>query len=155
MALVELRGLKIQLQDLLDKKIIWPIVSLWGNSMLFVKKKDSLLRLCIDYRVLNKITIENKYPLPQINDLFDQCKRANDFSKIDMWSNYHYLRIDEEDISKSAFRIYYGHYWVLSNFIRTHKCSNWVNDLINQVFKDQLDKFVVVFIVTIWRTTLV
>ena len=78
--------------------------------MLFVKKKDGTLRMCIDYQELNKITIKNKYPLPRIDDLFDQLKGASVFSKIDLRSGYYQLRIKEEDVPKTAFRTRYGHY---------------------------------------------
>ena len=89
MAPVELKELKLQLQELLEKGFIRPSVSPWGGSVLFVKKKDGTLRLCIDYRQLNKLTIKNKYPLPIIDDLFDQLKGASIFSKIDLRSGYH------------------------------------------------------------------
>jgi hypothetical protein len=88
MSLLELIELKIQLQELLDKEYIRPSVSPWGAPILFVKK-DGTLRLCIDYRQLNKMTIKNKYPLPRINDLFDQVWGAKIFSKLDLRSDYH------------------------------------------------------------------
>ena len=89
MAPLELRELKVQLQDLVDKGFIRPSVSPWGAPVLFVKKKDGSMRLCIDYRQLNKVTIRNKYPLPRIDDLFDQLQGASVFSKIDLRSGYH------------------------------------------------------------------
>ncbi|KAL5788049.1 hypothetical protein ACOSP7_004998 [Xanthoceras sorbifolium] len=104
MAPAELKELKIQLQELLDKGFIRPSVSPWGAPVLFVKKKDGSLRLCIDYRQLNKLTVKNKYPLPRIDDLFDQLRGACVFSKIDLRSGYHQLRIKESDIPKTAFR---------------------------------------------------
>ena len=97
MAPTELKELKAQLQDLLDKGFIRPSTSPWGAPVLFVKKKDGTLRLCIDYRQLNKVTIKNKYPLPRIDDLFDQLQGAEYFSKIDLQSGYHQLRIKKED----------------------------------------------------------
>ena len=100
----------MQLEELLKKGYILPSVSPWGAPVLFVKKKDVTLRLCIDFRQLNKVTIKNKYPLPRIDDLFDQLKDARIFSKIDLRSGYHQVRIKEEDISKTAFRTRYGHY---------------------------------------------
>ncbi|XP_071925957.1 uncharacterized protein [Coffea arabica] len=106
----ELKELKEQLQELLNKKFIRPSVSPWGAPVLFVKKKDGSLRLCIDYRELNRITIKNKYPLPRIDDSFNQLKGAKVFSKIDLRSGYHQLKIKVEDIQKSAFRTRYGHY---------------------------------------------
>ncbi|KAL5575284.1 hypothetical protein UlMin_016983 [Ulmus minor] len=98
MAPAELKELQIQLQELLDKGFIRPSHSPWGAPVLFVKKKDGTLRMCIDYRGLNKVTIKNKYPLPRIDDLFDQLKGAVVFSKIDLRSGYHQLRIKESDI---------------------------------------------------------
>nr|GFC40523.1 putative nucleotidyltransferase, ribonuclease H [Tanacetum cinerariifolium] len=109
MAPVELKELKDQLQELLEGCFIRPSVSPWGAPVLFVKKKDGSMRLCIDYRELNKITIRNRYPLPRIDDLFDQLQGAMNFSKIDLRSGYHQLRVKEQDISKTAFRTRYGH----------------------------------------------
>ncbi|XP_050941530.1 uncharacterized protein LOC127149710 [Cucumis melo] len=110
MAPMELRELKSQLQELVDKGFIRPSVSSWGAPVLFVKKKDGTLKLCIDYRQLNKVTIRNKYSLPRIDDLFDQLRGASVFSKIDLRSGYHQLKVKESDISKTAFRTRYGHY---------------------------------------------
>nr|GFC52770.1 putative reverse transcriptase domain-containing protein [Tanacetum cinerariifolium] len=110
MALIELKELKDQLQELLERGFIRPSVSPWGAPVLFVKKKDGSMRLCIDYRELNKITIRNRYPLPRIDDLFDQLQGAMHFSKVDLWSGYHQLRVKEKDIFKTAFRTRYGHY---------------------------------------------
>ncbi|KAL8088870.1 hypothetical protein AgCh_038582 [Apium graveolens] len=104
MAPVEMKELAKKLQELLEKGVIRPSVSPWGAPVLFVKKKDGSMRLCIDYRELNKLTIKNKYPLPIIDDLFDQLKRAKYFSKIDLRSGYHQLKIKPEDIQKTAFR---------------------------------------------------
>ena len=104
MAPVELKELKLQLQELLEKGFIHPSVSPWGAPMLFVKKKDGTLRLCVDYRQLNKMTVKNKYLLPRIDDLFDQLKGASVFSKIDLRSRYHQLRIKDTDVHKTAFR---------------------------------------------------
>ena len=93
MALAELKELKEQLQDLLSKGFIRPSVSPWGVPVLFVKKKDGSMRMCIDYRQLNKVTIRNKYPIPRIDDLFDQLQGASVFSKIDLRSGYHQLKV--------------------------------------------------------------
>ena len=98
MAPMELKELKIQLQELLDKGFIRPSVSPWGAPVLFVKKNDGSMRLCINYRELNKVTVRNKYPLPQINDLFDQLQGTCVFSKIDLRSGYHQLRVRSEDV---------------------------------------------------------
>ena len=107
MTTIELMKLQIQLQYMLDKKMIWPSVSPWGAPVLFVRMKDGTMRLCIDYRMLNKVTIKNWYPLPRIDDLFDQMNGASVFSKIDLRSGYHQLRIKDEDINKTAFRTRY------------------------------------------------
>lgn len=106
----ELVELKVQLEELLEKGLIRPSVSPWGAPVIFVKKKDGSLRLCIDYRQLNKVTIKNRYLLPRIDDLFDQVKGAKVFSKIDLKSGYHQLRIQEDDIHKTMFQTRYGHY---------------------------------------------
>ncbi|KAD4585863.1 hypothetical protein E3N88_23464 [Mikania micrantha] len=106
----EMQELSTQLQELLDKGFIRPSTSPWGAPVLFVKKKDGSFRMCIDYRELNKLTIKNRYPLPRIDDLFDQLQGATCFSKIDLRSGYHQLRVLEEDIPKTAFRTRYGHY---------------------------------------------
>jgi len=102
--------LKKQLEELLEKKFIRPNVSPWGAPVLLVKKKDGSMRLCVDYRQLNKVTIKNQYPLPRIHDLMDQLVGAEVFSKIDLRSGYHQIRVKAEDISKTAFRTKYGHY---------------------------------------------
>ncbi|GJZ39543.1 hypothetical protein Tco_0586106 [Tanacetum coccineum] len=102
---IELKELKDQLQELLERGFIRPSVSPWGVPVLFVKKKDDSTRLCIDYRELNRITIRNRYPLPCINDLFDQLQGAKFFSKIDLRSGCHQLRVKEQDVSKTAFRV--------------------------------------------------
>ena len=104
MAPTELKELKSQLQELLDKGFIRPSVSPWGAPVLFVKKKDGTLRMCIDYRQINKVTVKNKYPLPRIEDLFDQLKGAGVFSKIDLRLGYYQLRVKEGDVPKTAFR---------------------------------------------------
>lgn len=106
----ELAELKAQIQELLDSGFIHPSVSPWRAPILFVKKKDGTMRMCIDYRQLNRLTINNKYPLPRIDNLFDQFKGASVFSKIDIRSGYHQLRVKEADVHKMAFRTHYGHY---------------------------------------------
>ena len=146
MAPAELKELQIQLQELLDKGFIRPSHSPWGAPVLFVKKKDGALRMCIDYRELNKVTIKNRYPLPRIDDLFDQLKGSVVFSKIDLRSGYHQLKIKETDIFKSAFRTRYGHYeFLVMPFGLTNAPAAFM-DLMNRVFKTYLDKFVIVFI---------
>ena len=142
----ELKELKEQLQELLDKGFIRPSSSPWGAPVLFVKKKDGTMRMCIDYRQLNKVTIKNRYPLPRIDDLFDQLQGASHFSKIDLQSGYHQLKIKREDIPKTAFRTRYGHYeFLVLPFGLTNVPAAFM-DLMNLVFKPYLDKFVVVFI---------
>ncbi|KAL0533867.1 hypothetical protein IC582_028138 [Cucumis melo] len=146
MAPAELKELKVQLQELLDKGFIRPRVSPWGAPVLFVKKKDGSMRLCIDYRELNKVTVKNRYPLPRIDDLFDQLQGATVFSKIDLRSGYHQLRIKDEDVPKTAFRSRYGHYeFIVMSFGLTNAPAVFV-DLMNKVFREFLDTFVIVFI---------
>ncbi|KAL8117783.1 hypothetical protein AgCh_015616 [Apium graveolens] len=143
---VEMKELAKQLQELLEKGVIRPSVSPWGAPVLFVKKKDGSMRLCIDYRELNKLTIKSKYPLPRIDDLFDQLKEAKYFSKIDLRSGYHQLKIKPEDIPKTAFRTRYGHYEFLVMFFGLTNAPAAFMDLMNIIFEEYLDKFVIVFI---------
>ncbi|OMO91869.1 reverse transcriptase [Corchorus capsularis] len=146
MAPSELRELKEQLQELLDKKFIHPSVSPWGAPVLFVKNKDGSLRLCIDYRELNKVTVKNKYPLPRIDDLFDQLQGSQVFSKIDLRSGYHQLKIKADDVPKTTFRTRYAHYeFLVMPFGLTNAPAAFM-DLMNRIFKQYLDQFVVVFI---------
>ncbi|KAL0534776.1 hypothetical protein IC582_029069 [Cucumis melo] len=146
MAPAELKELKVQLQELLDKGFIRPSVSPWGAPVLFVKKNDGLMRLCIDYRELNKVTVKNKYPLPRIDDLFDQLQGATVFSKIDLRSGYHQLRIKDGDVPKTTFRSRYGHYeFIVMSFGLTNAPTMFM-DLMNRVFREFLDTFVIVFI---------
>ena len=121
MNILELNELKSQLKELIDKKYIPPSVSPWGAPVIFVKKKDGTMRLCIDYRQLNKMTIKNRYPLPRIDDLFDQLHGATMFLKIYLRSGYHQVRIKYEYIFKMAFRTRYGHYkFVIMPFRHTN-----------------------------------
>src|SRR5262249_34145160 len=146
LAPVELNELKVQLQDLMDKGFIRPSSSPWGAPVLFVRKKDGSLRMCIDYRQLNKVTVKNKYPLPRIDDLFDQLQGASHFSKIDLISGYHQLKIRKEDVPKTAFRTRYEHYeFLVLPFGLTNAPAAFI-DLMNRIFRPYLDKFVVVFI---------
>ena len=111
-----------------------------------MKKKDGTIRLCIDYHELNRVTVRNKYPLPRIDDLFDQLQGAQVFSKIDLRSEYHQLKIKSEDIPKAAFRTRYGHYeFLVMPFGLTNAAVAFM-DLMNRVFHEYLDHFVIVFI---------
>jgi hypothetical protein len=110
MSTPKLKDLQMQLEEIMKKGYILPSVSPWGAPVLFVKKKDGTLRLCIDFRQLNEVTIKNKYPFPMIDDLFDQLKDARIFSNIDLRYGYHHVRIRDEDINKNSFRARYSHY---------------------------------------------
>jgi hypothetical protein len=146
MSTLELVELKLQLKEMMDKGYIRPNVSPWGAPVLFVKNKDDALRLCIDYRQLNKTTIKNKYLLPRIDDLFDQLRGASIFSKIDIRSGYYQVRIKDEDIHKTAFRTRYGHYeFVVVPFGLTNAPATFMC-LMNNVLSKFLDRFVLVFI---------
>ncbi|GJT45665.1 putative reverse transcriptase domain-containing protein [Tanacetum coccineum] len=141
-----MKELAEQLQELTDKGFIRPSSSPWGAPVLFVKKKDGSFRMCIDYRELNKLTVKNRYPLPRIDDLFDQLQGSSIYSKIDLRSGYHQLRVREEDIPKTAFRTRYGHYeFQVMSFGLTNAPAVFI-DLMNRVCKPYLDKFVIVFI---------
>ncbi|KAH9751667.1 Endonuclease [Citrus sinensis] len=140
MAPVELKELKVQLQELVEKRFIRPSVSLWGALVLFVKKNDKTFRLCIDYRQLNKVTVRNKYLLPRIDDLLDQLQGVKVFSKIDLRSGYHQLRIKDVDVPKIAFRTRYGHYeFLVIPFGFTNAPATFM-DLMNREFRSYLDR---------------
>jgi hypothetical protein len=143
---VELAELKKQLQELLDKGFIHPSTSPWGCPALFMKMKDESLRLCVDYRRLNAMTIKNKYPLPHIDVLFDQLVGAKVFSKIDLRSGYHQIKIRASDIPKTAFSTRYGLYEYLVMSFGLTNAPAYFMYLMNSVFMPKLDKFVVVFI---------
>ena len=146
MALVELQELKVQIQKLLGKVFIRPSTSLWGAPVLFAKKKDKNLRLCIDYKQLNRVTIKNRYPLPRIDDFFDQLRGARVYSKIDLRIGSHQLRVREVDIPKTAFKTRYGHFeFTVMPFGLTNALTAFI-DLMNRVFQPYLDQFVVVFV---------
>ena len=146
MAPTEMIELRKQLQELLDKGFIRPSTSPWGAPVLFAKKHDGSLRLCVDYRLLNRVTIKNKYHLPRIDELFDQLGGSRYFSKIDLRSGYHQLKIREEDVTKIAFRTRYGHYeFLVMPFGLTNAPAAFM-DLMNRVFKPYLDRFISVFI---------
>ena len=142
----ELAELKIQLQELLDKGFIRPSASPWGCPALFVKKKDDSLRLCVDYRPLNAVTIKNKYSLPRIDVLYDQLAGASVFSKIDLRSGYHQIKIRPCDIPKTVISTRYGLYEYLVMSFGLTNAPAYFMYLMNSVFMPELDKFVVVFI---------
>jgi hypothetical protein len=143
---IELAELKIQLQDLQGKGFIHPSSSPWGCLTLFVLKKDKDICLCVDYRSLNAVTIKNKYPLPWIDLLLDQLVGAQVFSKIDLRSDYHQIKILVEDIPKTAFSMRYKLYeYLVMSFGLTNAPEHFMY-LMNSVFVLELDKFVVVFI---------
>jgi hypothetical protein len=145
----ELAELKIQLKDLLDKGYTRPSSSPWGCPTLFVSKKDKELRLCVDYRLLNAVTIKNKYPLSHINILFDQLMEAQVFSKIDVRYGYHQIKIHAEDIPKAAFSMRYGLYqYLVMSFRLTNALAHFMY-LMNSVFMPELDKFLMM---TFWYT---
>jgi hypothetical protein len=146
MSLVELKELKIQLQGLFDKGYIRPSTSPWGYSALFVEKKDKELRLCVDYHLLNAVTIKINYPLPRIDILFDQLVGAQAYSKIDLRSGYHQIKIRAEDIPKTPFTTRYGLFeYLVMSFGLTNVPAHFMY-LMNSIFMLELDKFVVVFI---------
>ena len=146
MAPLELRELKNQLEELMSKHFVRPSVSPWGAPVLLVKKKDGSMRLCIDYRQLNKATIKNKYPLPRIDDLLDQLKGACVFSKIDLRSGYHQIRVKSADVPKTAFRTRYGHYEFLVMPFGVTNAPAVFMEYMNRIFNAYLDQFVVIFI---------
>ena len=146
MALVELHELKVQLQELSDKGFIRSSTSPWGTPILFSKKKDKTLQLCIDYRQLNRVTIKNRYPLLRIDDFFDQLREARVYSKIDLHIGYHQLRIRETYIPKTTFRTWYGNFkFTVIPFVLTNAPAAFM-DLMHRVFQPYLDQFAVVIV---------
>ncbi|GJS50352.1 putative reverse transcriptase domain-containing protein [Tanacetum coccineum] len=142
----KMKELSDQLKELSDKGFIRPSSSPWGAPILFVKKMDGSFQMCIDYRELNKLMVKNCYPLPRIDDLFDQLQGSSVYLKIDLRSGYHQLRVREEDIPKTAFRTRYGHYeFQVMPFGLTNALAVFM-DLMNRVSKSYLDKFMIVFI---------
>ena len=139
MTTVELQELRVQLQELLDKGFIRPSTSPWGAPVLFAKKKDKTLRLCIDYRQLNQVTIKNRYPLARIDDFFDQLRGARVYSKIDLRTGCHQLRVRDTDIPKTTFRTHYGHFeFTVMPFGLTNAPTTFM-DLMHRIFQPYLD----------------
>jgi hypothetical protein len=147
----DLGELKKQIEELLEKGFIHPSSSPWGAVVLFVYKKDGSRRICVDYRSLNEVTIKNKYPLPQIKDLFDQTRGAKIFSKIDLSLGYHQLKIRAKDVPKTTFTTRYMLYEFLVMSFRLTNAPVYFMNLMNKVLMEYLDQFVVVFIVY-WYT---
>jgi hypothetical protein len=146
MSSTQLIELKKHIKELLEKGFIRPSSSPWGPPVIFVKKKDGTQRMCVDYRLLNEVTIKNKYPLPRIEDLFDQMRDAKVFSKIDLRSGYHQMKIRWSDIPKTAFTTRYGLYVYTVIYFGLTNAPAYFMYLMNKVFMEYLDKFVVVFI---------
>ena len=146
MAPLELKELRKQLDHLLNIGFIRLSTSPWGAPVLFLKKHDETLRLYTDYRSLNQVTVKNKYPLPQIDDLFDQMRGFKYYTKIDLCTRYHQLRIREEDIPKTDFCTRYGHFeYTVMPFGLTKALTTFM-DFMHMVFQPYLDQFVIVFI---------
>ncbi|GJW70848.1 putative reverse transcriptase domain-containing protein [Tanacetum coccineum] len=141
-----MKELSEELQELSDKGFIRPSSSPWGALVLFFKKKDGSFRMWIDYPELNKLTVKNRYLLPRIDDLFDQIQASSIYSKMDLRSGYHQLKVREEDIPKTAFQTRYGHYeFQVMPFGLTNAHAVFM-DLMNRVCKPYLDNFLIVFI---------
>ena len=148
----DLEEIKKQIKELLEKGYIRPSSSPWGAPVLLVEKKDGSLRMVVDYHALNEVTIKNKYPLPMINDLFDQLQGAKVFSKIDLRSGYHQLKIREQDIPKTAFTTRDGLYeYTVMSFRLTNALAYFIS-MMNNVFMEFLDKFVVCSLMISWYT---
>jgi hypothetical protein len=142
----ELAELKEHIRELLEKGFIFPSSSPWGAPVIFVPKKDGTHRLCMDYHALNEVTVKNKYPLPRIDDLFDQLLGACVFSKIDLRSGYHQLKVRECDIPKTAFILRYGLYEFTVMSVGLTNAPAYFMYMMNNIFMEYLDKFIVVFI---------
>ena len=142
----ELAELKKQLNELLEKGFIRPSTSPYGAPILFVSKKDGGLRMCVDYRMLNKLTVKNRYPLPRTDEPLDRLHGSKFFTKIDLASGYHQIRIKEEDIPKTAFKTRYGHYeFTVMPFGLCNAPATFQRTM-NDVFRDLLDDFVIIFL---------
>ena len=142
----ELAEMKKQIDELLEHGFIRPCISPWGSPVLFAKKKDGGLRMCIDYRALNKQTIKNQVPLPRIDKVWDQIGGAKYFSCIDLRSGYHQIRLRPEDIPKTAFRTRYGQYEYLVTPFGLTGAPGCFQTLMNSIFRPHLDKFILVYL---------
>ena len=146
----KLKELKAQLKYLLDKGFIRPSISSWGPPIFFVNKKDGSIGMCVDYRQLNKVTIKNTYPLPWIDDFFDQLQRVSYFSKINLRSGYRQLRVRGEDVPKSAFQTTYAHYeFFVMSFGLTNASTTFI-DLMNRCFKVTSIRLLLFSLTTPW-----
>src|SRR6185312_5431886 len=142
----ELDELRKQLEELLDAGFIRPSKSPFGAAILFVKKKDGSMRMCVDYRALNDQTVKNRYPLPRIDELFDRLQGAKYFTSIDLRSGYHQIRVAEQDVPKTAFRCRYGHFeYTVMPFGLTNAPATFMR-LMNEIFRPYLDRFVLAFL---------
>jgi hypothetical protein len=146
MSMLELKELQMKLEELLKKGYIQPSVSPWGAPFLFVKKKDGALGIFIDFKKLNKVTVKNMYHFPRIDDLFDQLRGTQIFSKIDLRSGFHQVRIKEKDIGKNSFKTRYGHYEFTMVPFGFSNAPVFFMCLMNGVFRSYLDKFVTMFL---------
>lgn len=156
MFLVELLELRKQLKKLLDAGFIQPLRTLYGTLMLFQKKQNGTLRMCVDYRALKKVTIKNKYPIPVLTELFDRLSKASYFTKLDMKSDYWQMRIVEGDEGKTTCVSHYGSYeFLVMPFGLTNAPINFCN-LMNDLLFDYLDVFVVVYLddIVVYNQTL-
>jgi hypothetical protein len=146
MSTLELYDLKMQLKEFLDLGLIRRSVSPWGVLVIFIRKKDGSWRLYIEFCHLKKETIKNQYPLPRIDDLFDQMKGATVFSRIDLRSGYHQLEIKEDEVPKTAFRMRFEHYeFNVLPFGLTNAPGVFMS-FMNETFHEYLDMFIQVFI---------
>ena len=138
--------LKQQLRDLTEKGYIQPSVSPFGAPVLFVPKKDGGVRMCVDYRALNKVTVHNRYPLPRIDELLDRLQGSRYFTKIDLRSGYYQIRMHPDSVQKTAFRTRYGHFeFLVLPFGLTNAPATFMH-LMHQIFREQLDQFIVIFL---------
>ncbi|MCO5578029.1 hypothetical protein L7F22_031867 [Adiantum nelumboides] len=145
MSLLEAIELKEQLKQLIEQRFIGPSTSPWGARVLFQKKKDGSLRLCIDYHGLNQVTVKNKYPIPRIDELLDRLHGSKIFTKIDLRSGYYQIRIKESNIPRTAFNTRYGHYEFTMMYFGLTNAPASFNRLMQDIFRLYLDNFVLVF----------